>query len=322
MRFWIFLLFSFVLNAVDYDAVFVGSSPISLCEALYHSYMGERVLIVEQMAECGGAWKSIHICGISHADMGCHDVTWSDQNLTNFFEQYLGCKIVSFSHPLISHAMMPGNAWFSFGCYELISNILKLISQTSIDLRTNCQLERVSFEDPHLVLHLTGNHKTTAKKIYMTPLSTFAIQNQPVPTHRGKYYHVYLLVQDPTTPKFTSGYFGGAGFSRMMNLTYSSGLYGSGRQLIVLQTCSESDYTQAQVENFIQQLKQKNFLDSSAYLLRFEPYTFEATYGGVNLHQLTPLQRSHFETLNTGSLGGMSSYITKWKQVFRPLAAR
>lgn len=317
VRFLILFLFSFVLHAVDYDCAFIGSSPISLCEALYRSSLGERVLILEQSPECGGAWKSIDICGIPHVDMGCHDVTWSDQNLTKFFEDYLGCRIVSFSNPALS--VQSGSCWFSRGCYELIHNILTLIAQTSIDLRLNHRLERVTFNptDHSVVLAVEGMKFFTAKKIYTTPLSSFAVNQQPVPTHRGKYYHLYLLVADATMPKFVSGYLGASGVSRMMNLTHSANLDNSGRQLIVLQTSSEADFSRGQY--FLDQLKQKNFLDPSAYLLRAESYIFEATYGGVNIHQLTPEERSCIEMLHTGSLGGMSSYISKWKQTFKPL---
>lgn len=319
MRFLTLFLFSFVLNAVDYDCAFIGSSPISLCEALYHSYLGKRVLILEQSSECGGAWKSISICGVSHADMGCHDVTWADQNLTNFFEHYLGCRIVSFINPQVSHRTMPGNAWFSGGCHELISNILNLVFQTSIDLRMNHCVERVTLDPTQdcAIIWIKGGPQLTTKKIYTTPLSAFAINQQPAPTHLGKYYHLYLLIQDPSPPKFISGYFGSPGVSRMMNLTHSSNLLNTGRQLIVLQICNEKDLYQS--ENFMHQLKQKNFIDPSAYLLRSESYVFEATYGGVNFQQLSPQERSYFEVLNTGSLAGMSSYATRWKQVFKPL---
>lgn len=341
MRFFVLFLFSFVLNAVDYDCVFIGSSPISLCEALYHSYLGKRVLILEQSAECGGAWKSINICGIPHVDMGCHDVTWSDRNLSDFFESYLGCRIVSFTNPQASSEKMSGSFWFSGGCHELISNILNLIFQSSVDLRINHHVERVTLDPIQdcAIISIEGKSLLTTKKLYTTPLSVFAINQQTVPLHCRKYYHLYLLLQDPSPPKFISTSFNNVPssrmmnlplpndpnkqpprVSRMMNLTHSSDLLNTGRQLIVVQTCSENDPHQAEV--LLQQLKEKNLVDPSAYLLRSESYIFEATYGSVNFHQLSPQERSYFEVLDTGSLAGMSSYLAKWKQVFKPGAVK
>ncbi len=57
----------------DFDYIVVGSSPFSLFEAIYKRCLGNRVLVVEQGAECGGAWKSITICGVPHVDLGCHE---------------------------------------------------------------------------------------------------------------------------------------------------------------------------------------------------------------------------------------------------------
>jgi hypothetical protein len=103
-----------------------------------------------------------------------------------------------------------------------------------------------------------------------------------------------------------------------MNLTHSSDLAHTGRQLIVLQTVSENELNQA--EDLLKQLKEKNFFDPSAYLLRAESYIFEAAYGNVNWDQLPLSERPYLEMLDTGSLAGMSAYTTKWKQVF-PLGA-
>ena len=48
----------------DYDVAVIGTSPTSMLEAIYHLSKGERVLILEADEKCGGAWKSIDICGI------------------------------------------------------------------------------------------------------------------------------------------------------------------------------------------------------------------------------------------------------------------
>src|SRR5579872_5024169 len=83
---------------VDYDYVFVGTSPISVLEALYRSYLGSRVLLLESSSTMGGAWKAINICGVSNVDMGCHQIG-SDSRLRRFLENYVGCRFVSMNNP-------------------------------------------------------------------------------------------------------------------------------------------------------------------------------------------------------------------------------
>ena len=305
---FLFFLLSRLLYAVDYDCAFIGTSPIPLLEAIYQSYLGKKVIIFEQAAECGGAWKSIEICGIPHVDMGCHDATWSDPSLSEFFENYIGCKIVSFHS---STQPSSGPYWFSRGCYELIGNLCKMVAKTSIELRMNCRVLATVVENDAVVLS-TQQETFSAKKIYVTPLSEFSINQQPVSQSKSKYYHLYLLISDPTPPKFTSKYLGN-GVSRMMNLTHSAELSETGRQLLVLQTYSEQEFYQGQ--RFIDLLKMMNLIGPSAYLLRAEAYVYEASYGCAKVHSLCPEYRSFFEVLNTGSLGGMSSYVKKWKEV-------
>ncbi len=114
-------LFGFHLFGADFDCAIVGTSPVPLFEALYRHHSGERVLILEAAAECGGAWKSIDICGIAHADMGCHEIS-SSIDLNRFLEDYAGCSMIS------CHT----NYYFSNGCFELINNLLKRIRAAGI----------------------------------------------------------------------------------------------------------------------------------------------------------------------------------------------
>ena len=92
LLFWIFLPFSVWAATVDFDYVFVGSSPISLIEALYRSYTGARVLVLEADTTIGGSWKAIDICGVPSVDMGCHQIG-QDPKLRNFLENRLGCHL-------------------------------------------------------------------------------------------------------------------------------------------------------------------------------------------------------------------------------------
>src|SRR5690348_11005822 len=77
---------------VDFDVIVVGSSPIPLLEALYHYHSGKRVLILEEASACGGAWKSIEVCGMYPVDLGCHTLG-NDKQMLHFLEEYIGCEM-------------------------------------------------------------------------------------------------------------------------------------------------------------------------------------------------------------------------------------
>ncbi|HSX25693.1 MAG TPA: FAD/NAD(P)-binding protein [Chlamydiales bacterium] len=312
MRF-IFILFAFSLFAVDFDCVVVGTSPFSLFEALYQAHSGKRVLILEEGNECGGAWKSITICGISHADLGCHQIG-HDKPLQAFLEEYAGCHLVSLDDPLISFTETTKSSngyYFSQGCFELIDHLLQLIQKTDILLLLNHKLEHVWIDPSQTFATLKANDKQlTTSKIITTPMSCFSIDNVPSRFNKSKHYHLYMLIQDPTPPRF--GYQAGtsSGVSRLMNLTHFVGLTNTGRQLLVFQTHSEISLTQG--TTFLDDLKKRELLDPSAYILTSESYIYEQGHGSQQKHSAI------FETINTGHFQSLSNYIAKWKQVLKP----
>ena len=318
----LFLIWNTLVFSVDFDCVVVGSSPFSLFEALYQSHSGKRVLILEGASECGGAWKAIDVCGIPRADLGCHQIG-HDATLKNFLEEYAGCKLVSLDNPLIPYtnpSSSPNGYYFSQGCFELVDHLLQLISSTSIVLLLNHRLEKVAIDPSHTFATVkTQGEQYTTSKLIVTQMSSIQLENgPPLPAHgKTKYYHLYLLIQDPTPPRFC--YTGGVspGVSRLMNLTHLVGLTGTGQHLIVIQTHSEQSFTQGQ--KYLQDLKAKKLIGESAYILRSEPYIYEQ---GPNTHQtlrsLNGQGQKLFETINTGHFQSLSTYVQKWKQVLKP----
>lgn len=309
MKFWFILFFPFLLFAVDFDCVFVGSSPIPLFEALYQASLGKKVLILEQAEECGGAWKAIDICGVSHVDLGCHQIG-NDLLLKEFLEIYGGCQMLSLGSSSYSEF------YFSHGCGELIDHLLRLISAADIALLLNHRLESayVDLEQQHVVVKAKDKQFTT-KKIYYTSMTSFHIENNPLPptTPSSKYYHLYLLLQDPSPPKFYYLSGGIAGTSRMMNLTSFADLKETGRQLIVFQVHGESFFDKG--ERFLEELKKKNLVEPSAYILKVEPLIYETAY----FREAIPSHwKPFFEMINASSFNAMCSYIGKWKSALKP----
>jgi len=313
----LFLVAIHFVYAVDFDCVFVGSSPIPLFEAVYQRQLGKSVLILEQAGECGGAWKAINICGIAHADLGCHQIG-GDTHLKDFLEVYGGCKIISMDKPTDPKATLSGNGfYFSQGCYELIRNLTNLIEATGVTLLLNHRLDGVYVDVAagHVVVKTEGK-QFTAKKIFYTQMTSFYIENSPNRPSKtaAKYPHLYLLIQDPTPPKFSYMGFGGFGASRAMNLTHFVGLANTGRQLVVFQVNGEDSFSKGQ--QLVDDLKKRNLLDASAYILKAEPYTYEFNYGAQQ--EILPQFQPYFEMINSSGFGCMSSYIQKWKGSLKP----
>jgi len=306
------LLLSFALYAVDYDCIFVGSSPIPLFEALYQYESGKKVLILEAADDCGGAWRSIDICGVQHADLGCHQIG-NDQNLADFLRVYAGCSIVSLDQPNSAFTTRCSNGfYFSKGCYELIHNLKRRIAATSIELLVNHTVEWAQVDHDWVVIKAQGK-QFSAKKLFFSPYCYFTNGKISRQVQKTKYYHLYVLISDPTPPRFCYS-FGIPETSRMINLTHFVGLAESGRQLIAFQLYK--DPTLHDGEKFLTELKKKNLVDSSAYILTAEPYIYEQWPS--NPPNLFPGQQQFFENLTTHSFQSMSSYIEKWKQVLKP----
>lgn len=293
--------------AADFDCAVVGTSPIPLFEALYRHASGERVLILEAATECGGAWKSIDICGIEHVDMGCHEIS-STPELNQFLKTYAGCTI---------RAIGNRSYYFSEGCFELIDHLLKRINEAGIPLLTQCKVESATLDFSTCTASLhTAKGTFTATKIIVTPGSSFPIfPTPPHTTSPHKFYHLYLLLQDPTPPRFF--YHGNSltGVSRIMNLTPCVGLEHTGRQLIVLQTHSDA-YFQKQ-EWLLEELKRIKLVDPNAYLLTSDTYIYEQG-PRFQIGLLSPNQQAFFEMLNTSHFNRILNYIPKWKTILKP----
>lgn len=321
MRFVVaFFLFCQTLLAVDYDCIVIGTSPFSLFEALYQSHSGKKVLILEEAPECGGAWKAISVCGIPHVDLGCHQIG-QDLQLKEFLEAYAGCRIVSMDNPgsPFEGSNSPNGYYFSGGCFELIDHLVQLIQAAKIDLFLNSKVESVFIEPAQKeVVVKTRDRWFTTRKLIVTPMSGLKIENSPgsQSTSKSKYYHLYLLIHDPTPPRFTyNGSAPAGGISRIMNLTYFAGLANSGQQILVFQTHNEQSLANGQM--FLDALKAKNLVDNGAYILKEESRIYETSF--LNQSIINQMNAGdYFEILNTGHFQGLSTYIAKWKQALKP----
>ncbi|PIS03445.1 MAG: hypothetical protein COT85_00235 [Chlamydiae bacterium CG10_big_fil_rev_8_21_14_0_10_42_34] len=319
MRFIICILLQFSLFAADFDCIFIGTSPFSLLEALYQAQSGKKVLILEENSLCGGAWQSINACGIDHVDLGCH-LVGTDTKLKAFFETYIGCKTVSLDDP--TRPFIEGQdklGWyFSKGCFELIDQLLKLISQEDISLYTQCKAENLRFDlNNQLAIVQTPSETFSTHQLFVTPMSDIQIglETKRVQT-KSKFHHLYLLIQDPTAPQFTYRQGVVKGVSRMMNLTHFLELANTGRQLIVFQTHGEQYLESGQA--FLDELIAQKLVAPTAYILDQECHTYET---GAFCQNNASLKDSNdlIVVIQTGQLIQVIKYIDKWKKVLAPI---
>ena len=320
-RFLLFFLvfFNSLYSAkIDFDVVVVGSSPIPLLEALYQYHSGKRVLILEEAPECGGAWKSINICGLYPVDLGCHTLG-QDKQIKQFLEEYVGCKMVSIDHPdtPFESVNSPNGFYFSGGCHEFMSNLMQLIQKTDIVFLLNHALDSVVIDSQAPVAVIKSKDLAfTTSKIIATPYSRIRLENPGVlvpPTQRTKFYHLYMLIDDTTPPRFSFRTGIGKGISRLMNLTHFAGLSGTGKQLLVFQTYGD----QAQpLDQYLEILKKNQLIDAAARIVQTENYIYEQDH--FQVPQNIENANAVFELIKTHHLQDMTNYISKWKQVLKP----
>jgi hypothetical protein len=327
-RLFLFLALSFHLlawsMATDFDCVVVGSSPISLLEALYQAHLGKKVLILEEAKECGGAWKSISICGVEHADLGCHQIG-NDPKLEKFLEDFVGCRLVSLDNALKPYAAAKTNRGFypAHGCFELIDNLQKLLAATDVVLLLSHKLESVYIDTERKFVEVqTKGGRFTTAKVITTPCTAITVENifhanQKPTSLTTKYFHLYLLINDPSPQRFTYKEPFITGVSRATNLTAFSNLCDSGTQLIVLQMYDEQNLKKG--EHYLSELKKMNLVDPACKILCAESYIYEQSRSNLSsIQQLSPTASALFEQLNTSHINSMGTYITKWKGALKP----
>ena len=318
----IFLFFQVALFGIqtDFDVAVVGTSPISMLEAIYHLARNERVLIIEADERCGGAWKSINVCGVA-ADLGCHQIG-SDRKIKEFFEKYFGCRFICLDHPdheaEDAHAHCSKGFYFSGGCQELISHLTEKLHSYSNVQMIHQNLNSVFVDTVNGFVELSiGGIRYTTEKLKITSKSHFCVNNPGFINNDFStryYHHLYILAEDTAPYSFT--YLPGmvAGVSRIMNLTPFLQLPSENLQLIVFQVNAEKHLHEMQ--QFFEILKVRGLLTAEAKILDSATYTYHQSC--MNISMLQNLAGSLVEVLDTSSFGCMVRQLEKWQSVLSP----
>ena len=76
-----------------YDVIVIGSSPISMIEAIYCAEQGQNTLILEKTDNIGGMWGIMRTEALEDIDVGCHIIA-KKKSAYDLIEKYSGCKMV------------------------------------------------------------------------------------------------------------------------------------------------------------------------------------------------------------------------------------
>ena len=314
LRFFLFL-WCIVLYGVetDFDYVVVGTSPLSLFEALCKRGEGHRVVVVEQATECGGAWKSLTLCGVPRADLGCHEFG-CNLDIKKFLEEYAGCRLIS--------TLENGEFYPAGGCYELIHNLEHLMQVEGVIVWLNQKLESLYLDtDREIAEVFINGMRYTTHKVLLSNNSNVKFENPQIQVMYSPkaqvYPHLYLLIADEAPPRFTYRNLGVNGASRVMNLTPFVGLEGTGKQLIALQVQNESCLQLGQ--SYLNELRKQDLISAQAQILCQESTTYKQMPFNRNLlHTLGEPANKIVEFIETGQISNLSTHIERWKKVLKP----
>ncbi len=318
---WIFGVYGV---QTDFDSVVVGSSPICMCEAIYRAKTGEQVLLVERAAECGGAWKSITICGIPNVDLGCHEFG-NNKQVEQFLEEYIGCRMIR-NAPKQKGKGVKKSDWGTYpqrGCHEMSQNLQRLMQEAGVTILLSTRLEKVFIDKNRKIaeVQINGSRYST-KKIVVTAYSEIEIENvyHINNTRQSKYPHLYMLVRDPAPTQFTYHQPSITGVTRLMNVTQFTGLEERGFQLISLQVRDEKALDQG--AKYFEELKRLELISRSAELVCMESYIYEqSVFDKSVLTKAGPEAAAIFEQLDTNHISNISKYVDKWKKVMAPCSS-
>ena len=79
---------------VELDCIFIGTSMISIFEAVYQSENGKNVLMIDKESTVGGVWKSLDIFQLHDVENAIHYLLY-DENGINFMRDILKWDVVN-----------------------------------------------------------------------------------------------------------------------------------------------------------------------------------------------------------------------------------
>lgn len=170
----------------------LGSSPISLFEALYQAKLGNKVVILSKDKDVGGAWKSVSVADGSEFEIGCH--IWDvDKKTYQFLEDFIGEKLETLSptpsiifknmtfpydwkhNPLVVKAMKQGYLsvmtrkkfikpqiiprkykYPKGGSKQLVDVLKEKVSDLNVEIKLDTNAERIEINEDSCILKVNN----------------------------------------------------------------------------------------------------------------------------------------------------------------------
>ncbi len=195
---------------MTYDSILIGTSPISILEAIYLRRSGKKVLLIDKSSSTGGAWGTLSIGNFSGIEYGCH--IWDiDQPTYQFIEKILGVQLkklnpqpklikngralpydwknISLNLKEIKKSIKKkdySRAWNAIkklrivpadyfypplGSIELINVLNELVQKESIDIQLNTSALSINQLDSEVIVQTSNDQEIKAKQLVLTSCS-------------------------------------------------------------------------------------------------------------------------------------------------------
>lgn len=296
----------------EYDIAAVGSSPISVVNAMLERFQDKTVIVLEARDVVGGAWAGDTVCGLNGVDIGSHDISIKEES-AKFLEKFFGVKCIEIG----SDQYLPEG-----GCAKMSQRLVEIAKNAGITFKTNCRVEKATLLDQGVVLDCVASGqslKVTAGKVIKPTYTAFDVYrgpdkiSQPIKTARKQ--HLYFIVNDNTaSKKYFFGWMCLDSICRIANLTAFVRLESPDQRMFVVELRKEipTDQVLKKCEQMLKHLQTKNHLSSTAQIVKCDSRLF--TYSSV-IDRTTDDDLDKFERLPTDLIGNLYYYIKPFEDL-------
>jgi len=112
--------------ADHYDCIFVGTSALSLMEALHQIRQGNRVLMIDDQPQIGGVWVSLELFGLHDVENAIHYFIYDKKGI-DFMQSVLRWDVIEspkkfrvFPNRFLGFSKMPYDSTLSLVAARLL----------------------------------------------------------------------------------------------------------------------------------------------------------------------------------------------------------
>lgn len=203
----------------NWDIAYVGTSPVTVLNAIYQSLNGKKVVVLEKGDKVGGAWAKDTACGIDGVDIGCHNICLKELD-AQFLTKAFGIEFIE----VRAHEYLPRG-----GCARMSERLVDIAQKCGVVLKLRCELDKAILEEAGCLLECTSYGdpiEMRAKTVVKPSCTAFKVfrKNERISKQilTSTKRHYYLIIKDESCP---TDYFlknislADIGFKRISNLT-------------------------------------------------------------------------------------------------------